>query len=288
MPLVMKLDEKTKAPVITEDHKIIYYDDQDPEKKDLPLDPAGMYAKIGDLGKQNKVDRDKYRVLRDTFKIFDGIEEISEWKENADKALVTVENFNDKDWMKADKVDKLKADMKESYDTKLAAKDTILTDTLKGHVGVLALKDGHIRKLMVSNKFASSPYFIGEKKKTILPPDIGESYFGKHFKVEEIDGESLLRAYDATGEPLISKVNPGEPAEFEEAMGLILDAYPNKDTILAAPGGGSGGQGGEGNAGEDDDLASLKLKHKEALNNGQTQLAISLKNQIFKLEQAGK
>ena len=141
---------------------------------------------------------------------------------------------------------------------------------------------------MVSNKFASSPYFVGEKKKTILPPNIGESHFGKHFKVEDDDGISVLKAYHENGEPIISKVNPGEPADFNEAMGIIIDEFPNKDTILSAPGGGSGGQGGHGNDEDDDDLSSLKLKHKEALENGQTQLAISLKNKIFKLEQAGK
>jgi len=288
MALVLVTDSETNAPKMTEDQKIVYYDDQDPDKKELPLDPAAMYVKIGDLGRQNKVDRDKYKNLRDTYADFKDIENISEWKENADKALATVENFNDKDWMKADKVEKLKADMKDSYDAKLSAKDAILADTLKSHANELAGKDGQIRTLMVSNKFASSPYFIGEKKKTILNPDIAESYFGKHFKVEDDDGESVLRAYHANGEPIISKVNPGEPAGFNEAMGIILDEYPGRDEIMTAPGSGSGGQGGKGNAGDGDDLTSLKQQHKKALENGQTQLAITLKNKIFTLEQAGR
>jgi len=288
MPLVMKLDAETNAPVITDDKKIVYYDDQDPDKKDLPLDPAGMYVKIGELGKQNKKDRDNYRDLRDTYKIFENIEadKLSEWKENADKALATVENFNDKDWMKADKVDKLKADMKESYDAKLAAKDQVLNERDNAHLEVVGKKDSVIRKLMVTNKFAQSPFFVGEKKKTILPPDIGEDTFGKYYKVEDDDGKAVLRAYHANGDIINSKLNPGEPAEFEEAMGIIIDEYPNRDSILAASSGGSGGQGGKGNQGDPDDLATLKTQHKEALKNGQTQLAISLKNKIFAIEQA--
>ena len=284
MALILKLNEETKAPEMTEDGKIIYLDDQD-DNKELPLDPAAMYAKIGELGIQNKKDRDNYRGIKEKFKPFESIDNLPEWKENADKALVTVENFNDKDWMKADKVDKLKADMKDSYEGKLTAKDTLLTDTLKTHAGEMVGKDTHIRTLMVTNKFSSSPHFVGEKKKTILPPDIGESYFGKHYKVEETEEGSLeLKAYHANGDPIISKINPGEPADFEEAMGMIIDAYPNKDNILAASGPGSGGKGGEGNPGETDDLTKLKEQHTEATKNKQVQLAISLKNKIFALE----
>lgn len=283
MALILKLNEETKAPEVTAEGKIIYLDDQD-DNKELPLDPAAMYTKIGELGNQNKKDRDNYRAIKEKFKGFEKIDDLAEWKENADKALVTVENFNDKDWMKADKVDKLKADMKSSYEGKLTAKDTVLTETLKTHAGELEGKDSHIRTLMVTNKFSSSPHFIGEKKKTTLPPDIGESYFGKHYKVEEEEGKLQLKAYDANGDPIISKINPGEPADFEEAMGIIIDAYPNKDNILVASGGGSGGKGGEGNPGETDDIAKLKKQHKEATDNKQVQLAISLKNRIFALE----
>lgn len=287
MALVLKRDEETKQPIITEDQKIIYYDDQDPEKKDLPLDPAAMYDKIGDLGKQNKKDRDLYRGLRDQMKPFEGIENLEEWKKEADNAIETVGNFNDKDWMKAEKVEKLKSDMRDSYEAKLAGKDEKILAVEKDAAEKLSGKDTQIRALMVSTKFAQSKQFVGENKKTILPPDIGEAYFGSHFKVEQPEGgegKPVLRAYRANGDLITSKINPGDPAEFEEAIAIIIDEYPNRDSILAAPGSGSGGKGGEGNQGESDDLASLKKQHQEALSNGNSQLAISLKNKIFALE----
>lgn len=285
MALVLKINEETKAPVITEDGKIVYYDDEDKDQKDLPLDPPAMYAKISDLGKQNKKDRDKYVAIRDRFSLFTDIEDLSEWKEKADAALVTVDNFNDKDWMKADKVDKLKQDMKESYEKQLLAKDSVLNDTLSKHQQELETKAGQIRKLMVSSRFASSPHFVGEKKKTTIPPDMGESYFGNAFKVEEVgDSKKLvLRAYQGD-DVITSKINPGEPADFEEAISILIDNYPYKDDILSAPGGGSGGQGGKGQSGGDTTLADLKKQHQEALKNGQHQRAIGLKNQIFELE----
>lgn len=283
MPLVLKLDDKG-APVITEDQKIVYVDD---DGKDLPLDPAGMYDKITSLGVQNKKDRTNFTELRDKYAPFSTIEDLTEWKEKADAALVTVENFNDKDWMKADKVDKLKADMKDSYEGKLNAKDTILSNTLKDHATALDGKDGQIRTLMVSNKFASSTYFTGENKKTTLSPDIGESFFGKHFKVEVNDqGQSVLRSFDSKGEPIISKVNPGEHADFEESMGMIIEQYPGKDGILTTGAPGSGGQGGQGNQTPATELADLQKQHKDAQEKGNTQLMISLKNKIFDLQQS--
>jgi len=282
MPLVLKLDDKGQ-PTITEDQKIMYVDD---DGKDLPLDPAGMYDKITSLGVQNKKDRTKYTELRDTYAGFKDIEDIADWKTKADAALVSVENFDDKDWMKADKVEKLKSDMVSAYDLKLAGKDTILATTVKAHADDIAGKDGQIRTLMVTNKFAGSPHFVGENKITTLPPDIGEAYFGKHYKVEVNEkGKSVLRSYYENGEAILSKVNPGEPADFEESLGFIIEAYPGKDNILTSTSGGSGGQGGQGNPNSATELEDLKTQHAEAQKVGNTQLMISLKNKIFELQQ---
>ena len=223
---------------------------------------------------------------RDKFALFGEVEDLPEWKKKADAALVTVENFNDKDWMKADKVEKLKTEMKDSYDGQLTAKDEILANTLEQHAGLITSKDGIIRKLMVSSKFATSKFFSGEKPTTTLPADIGESYFGKHFKVEEVEGKTdpVLRAYHSNGDVINSKTNPGEPATFNEALGIIIDGYPGKDNILAATGGGSGGQGGHGGDGDDATLADLKKQHADALAAGKHQIAIGLKNRIFEIE----
>ncbi len=42
-----------------------------------------------------------------------------------------------------------------------------------------------------------------------------------------------------------SPANPGEPASFDEALAIIVQAYPHRDTILKGTGAsGSGAQGG--------------------------------------------
>lgn len=282
----LKIDEKTQSPVVTEDGKIVYIN---PDGDELPLDPPSMYEKIGSLGKSNQKDREKYTSLRDKFSPFSEIEDIVKWKEEADKALEAVANFNEKDWLKADKVDALKKEITSAYEEKLAAKDAAYAEKEKAIFQTVEKKDQQIRQLLVSNKFAVSKYFNGKDSKTLLPPDLAESYFGKHFRVEEADDGSLsIKAFNSVGDPILSKVEPGEPAEFEEAIGFIVDGYPHKDQILRAAGSGSGGSGGGGGggAGGGDELASLRKQLEKAQANGDAKTMISLRNRIHRLSTA--
>jgi hypothetical protein len=65
-----------------------------------------------------------------------------------------------------------------------------------------------------------------------VPADIIESRFGKNFKIEE----GKVVAYGHDGNKLFSKSRPGEPAEFEEALELLVDGYAHKDQILKGTG----------------------------------------------------
>jgi len=89
-------------------------------------------------------------------------------------------------------------------------------------------------------KFATSKVIAG----TVLPPDIAKATFGKHFNP---DGS----ANDTAGNPIFSQERPGEPADFDEAMTRILDAYPGKDAIMksTASGGSGGAHSGDGGSG---------------------------------------
>ena len=282
MKLVLKLDENGNA-VVT-DGKIVYVD-EDADNKEYPLDPPSMYVKIAELGKENKKHRDAKAEIEAKYLSLADIEDIEEWKKNADKALETVANYNDKDFMEASKVEKLKQDIKDAYEAQLSAKDEKAKLVAKAHADALAGKDGQIRKLMVSNQFTISPHFNGDESITTMPPDAAEALFGSHFKVEEIDGTLQLRAYDGN-EEITSQLNPGEPAAFEEAIGIILDKYPNRDYILRAPGGGSGGQGGQGGKGSaTDELTKLQVQLDQATKDKKIQTMVALRNQIHKLKQ---
>ena len=287
MPDKWKIKKDADGAVVYQDNKPGYID---PEGKELALDPPQMYGKIIELGKESKGHREKADAASTTLKLFDGIDELSEWKVEADKALETVKNFNEKDWLKADKVEKLKSEMKTAYEEQektLKKGFDLKTEDFKT---LLVKKQGQIRKLMVSNKFATSPYFSGTEPKTNLPPEIAETYFSKNFKVEEVkDSDELtLVAYYNNGDQVFSRQNPGELAEFDEAMTAIFDAYPGKDRLLRTKGSGSGaggGTGGEGDGGDSDDIKQLETQYAEAQKAGDTKKMIAIKNKLFKLRQ---
>ncbi|MGD9156794.1 MAG: hypothetical protein PVG39_00170 [Desulfobacteraceae bacterium] len=278
--------ENNDAPVIDDQGRIVYID---PDGKELPLDPPQMYNKISELGKENQTHRTKHEEVVKKFEAFKDIEDIAKWKEEADKALEAVANFNDKDWMKAEKVDSMKKQITDAYEQKLKDKDKGIGDLKTEHQLAIEKLNQQIRRLLVSNKFAVSKYFSGggDKSVTILPSNIAEDHFGKYFQVEEgNDGMPTIKALYANGDPVLSKVNPGEPADFEEAIGLIIDQYPGKESILRGTSGGSGGGGGGGEdeTGDSGDLAKLKKQYAEAQTAGNSRLCVTLKNRIFELE----
>jgi hypothetical protein len=278
------------APVI-EGTKITFVD---PEGKEIALDPPQMYGKIVSLNKESKGFRDKAEAATAVVTLFEGVEDIPEWKKKADDALKTVENFNSKDWMDAKKVEKLKTEMATSYDQKLEKQKTSFTEALNGKDAVIASKDSQIHKLLVTNNFAVHPLFGGPKPKTKLSPEMAEAYFAKHYRVEVGDDgvELMLRAYNDPGkfeDPIYSRENPGEPATFAEAMNELWDRFPGKDALMGAspPGSGSGGGSGDGD-GTPDELASLEKAHAKAVSEGRAKDAITLKNQIFRFKQQNK
>jgi hypothetical protein len=262
-----------------------------PDGKELPLDPPSMYQKIADLNIENKKRRETAEGLQGTVALFEGIEDIPTWKSEADKALETVANFNDKDWMKADKVEKLKSDMTESYNNKLEQHKNSFNEALATKDGVIKKKDSQIHGLLVSNNFAIHPLFGGSNPKTKLTPELAEAYFGKYFRLEENStGELNLVPYHDPGKfenPVYSRENPGDIATFSEAMETIWDKFPSKDSLMTASSSGSGSGGGTGDDVDidDTDLSSLKSAHKKALKDGNAKMAISLKRRIFDLQQ---
>jgi hypothetical protein len=106
----------------------------------------------------------------------------------------------------------------------------------------LAKREEQIRTLLVRNAVASSR-FITEK--TLLPPGVALDVFSRIFTVEEIDGTLVPVAHGPSGEPIMSRANPGQFADTEEAIEIyVLNHFPERDAILK---GGSGGSGAGGN-----------------------------------------
>lgn len=273
----MKLKLDAEGHVVLKDGKPVYIDD---DGKEIVVDAPQMFAKIHSLNEENKQHREAKQEAEAKLKIFDGIEDLTEYKAEADKAIETVANFNDKDFLKASEVENLKKQMTEGHEKELKSVKESFEKKENDYKDSLTTKDGHIRKLLISNKFAQSPLFSGKDPKTILTPDIAESHFGKNFKVEEKDGQLSVRAYYDDGQMIYSRSRAGEPANFDEGIEEVFDKYPGKDNLLRSKSGGGSADGSE-HGDQGDKLTQLRKSLETETNPTRR---ISIKNQINTLE----
>jgi hypothetical protein len=86
--------------------------------------------------------------------------------------------------------------------------------------------------------FSRSKYIAD---KLAVPVDIVQARFGSYFGVGD-DGK--IQAKGPDGNPLYSRARPGEEAGFDEAMEILVEAYPHRESILKGSGASGGGAGG--------------------------------------------
>lgn len=220
----LKLDEKGNA-VLQDGHPVYVHDDG----SEHPFDAKAAHVALATAKREAGESRTKLKEATDKLAAFSGIED----PEAALKALQFAASMDGKKVMDDEGIQKLIQAALKPVQEKLTAAENTLKE-----------KDGHIYKLEVGNKFQSSQFV---KDKLLVPPDMLEATFGKHFKIE--NGKVI--ATDATGNQIFSKVRAGEPADFDEAMQALIDAHPMKDNLYKASGAsGAGSQGGGGGGGQ--------------------------------------
>jgi len=280
--------DENGAVKVTEDGKPLYLNDKNEE---VAVDPPAMYQKILDLGAESKKFRESAEGVTGKYSALEKIEDFDAWYEKATQALEQVDNFNEKDWLDVKKVDAMKLQMKEAHTKELGQIKTQFESTIAEQVDTLGKKDAQIRKLVVSNRFSSSPLFSGQAPKTTMTPEVAEAFFGHHFQVQDDEntGQPMVRTFFTNGDVVYS-ASPervGEPATFDEGMQIIFDQYPNRDQYLRSKSG-SGARGGAGGDEPTTDIAKLRAEYAEAEKNRDTAKMISLKNKITVLQQTGK
>ena len=202
----------------------------DADGKEYAMSDDALDTTLSNLGKANSEAADRKRKLRvaeEQLKHLEGIDDPEQFFKDANKALETVKNLDDKKLVDAGEVENLKKSISDSYEKKLTKMQE-----------AIAAKDTELYTEKVSSRFAKSPVL----EKTVLPPDVAEAYFGKHFKIE--DGQVIGYLGD---EKIFSQKNPGGLADFDEALTTIIDKYPMKDKIMKADPGGSGTPSRSGN-----------------------------------------
>jgi len=205
--------------------------------KEVPFDAESAIKRITALNEESKGHRLKAKELGDKLSMFSAITD----PEEAVKALETVRNLDAKKLVDAGQIDILKNEMSRTFTEKESALTRQWIQKEQEYQAQLQKKDESVYSLMLNGKFASSPLIT---EKTNLVPDIAANYFGKNFKVEGEGTDVKIVGY-LNGERIPSRSKFGEPADFEEALSVIIEAYPFKDRILTS--GSVGGSGSQGN-----------------------------------------
>lgn len=222
----IEIDGKTYA--VLQDGMPVYTHD---DGKESPFDAAGTVGTIRARNAEAKTNRERAEAAEAALKAFDGITDA----EAARKALETIAKLDQKKLIDAGQMDAAVAaalkPVQEKFDAE-AKRATALEQQLHNEI--------------VGGAFARSKYIA---EKLAIPSDMVQAAFGARFGVK--DGK--LTASGVDGGPIFSRKNPGSAADFDEAMEILIDAYPHKDTILKAdnkPGSGAPTNGGGGKGGK--------------------------------------
>jgi len=210
--------------------------------KEAPFDADSAVTKISGLNREAQTHREAKEAAEAKLRAFAGIEDPAK----AMKALETMANIDDSKLFSAGKVEEIKSAAARAAEERVAAATRTLSEELLAakaeRDGLKGALDAHI----IGGGFAKSKLITDDKHPTRLnlPPDVAESFFGKHFKVE--DGQAV--GYDSQGQKIFSRTKPGEVASFDEALETLVDRYPNKASILKGSGASGGGATGGGGA----------------------------------------
>lgn len=212
----MKLKVDANNNVVVQDGKPVYVKDDGSE---IAFDVAGTTSTISRLNAEAKTNRERAEAAETKLKGFDGIDDA----QAALKALGIVSNIDAKKLIDAGEVEKVKGEISKAFQTQL--------DAANGKSQTL---EQQLYAEKVGGAFSRSK-FIAEK--LAIPADLVEARFGRSFAIEE----GRIVAKDNNGNKLYSSSNPGELASFDEALGMIVQQYPNRDQILKSSGASGGG-----------------------------------------------
>lgn len=153
----------------------------------------------------------------------------------AKEAMKKLESIDQGELLTADKVESFKSSILQAANDEKAKvvgeKEEVINDV----TGKLEKALAKIDDLVISNAFSNSEFV----KKLGVPVDMIKMYFSKNFTIED----DHLVGY-MNGNKINSRKTPGETAPFDEAMGIIVDQYPEKDKLFPGTRRGSGAEGG--------------------------------------------
>lgn len=214
----MKLKTDDAGHVVVQDGKPVYVAD---DGKEVAFDYTATLGTISRLNGEAKGHRERAEAAEAKLKAFDGLDD----PDAARKALATVRNLDDKQLIAAGEVDRIKAEAIKAVEQKF---EPVVKERDK--------LSAQLREAVLGHAFAGSK-FIADR--LVIPADITRAAFGNSFKV---DGGRVVPMHP-NGDPIYSRAKPGEIADFDEALEILVSAYPNRDSILKGSGASGSGAG---------------------------------------------
>lgn len=196
-----------------------------PNLETLQAELAASRAKIDELSKgakMSKAERDELVALRKAASDADEKKKLAEGDFNAAKEAILKQ--------------------KQESDDKAAAAERRYADKF------------------IETAFSSALSLFGPNGLTTLPADFAAARFSRH--VEFVPGENgapdAVRVKDLSGE--IIRGADGRPASFVDGMKMLIESWPNKETILR-----SAGRSGSGTEGGSDDGTTVPTDRAELI-----------------------
>lgn len=203
----VEIEGKFYAPI--EDGKPVYLAE---DGNRVPFDAPGTVATIGRLNGEAKSRREEAENYKTQLARFAGIDD----PDMAKKAIETFKNLDQKKLVDAGEVEKIKTEVAKAKDLEI--------EKWKGDFGKL---NSDFDKVLRESAFANSEFIRSECAEN-YPPVVLAKMFGDNF-VRNSEGKLAASVND---EPVWSLKNPGNHADFDEALSIVLNNSPLKNHIL--------------------------------------------------------
>ena len=205
--------------------------------KEIEFDAKSARDKINANATDARINRKKLEDAEKALKVFEGLD-----PEKSREALKTLQNIKEGDLIAAGKVEEIKHAANKAAEDRVAAANKANEEALTTAKTEAERLSKQLHAEKIGGSFARSKYIA---EKTLLPGPAAEKIFGDYFKIED----NKVVAYGTDGNKVYSRSKPGDDAEFEEAIAMLIDVYPFRDNILKGAGPGSGARGGNGTGG---------------------------------------
>ncbi len=121
--------------------------------------------------------------------------------------------------------------------------------------------DARYRQKLIGLEFAGASSLFGDAGKTVLTPEVAESYLGKFVEVQTDEQGTERGVVKGLDGHAVLDVKTGKPASFADAIFEVIQALPTKDRLLRGSGKtGSGSSGGTTSGTQGVDLGKLTAR----------------------------